>query len=273
MSAGRPARRAAALVVAWLAGCASVPPPVEPGPVTPAPAPPATPAPSAPPPDLAAFEMQQRQAAEAAARQGRWTDAQWAWDVVIALQPKDADAAARRAQAAAAGQAAAAERLQRARQAQQRGDLDAAARAYLDVLALAPEQAEAAEALRAIERERVRRSPSRPFARAPAAKPPPASVETDARGVADSELEHASMLATQGEIDAAIALLQPTQEGRRKDPAAAALLGDLYWRQAERLLPTDRAGAIAALERCLRVQPRHAQARARLRELRGAPAP
>jgi hypothetical protein len=125
-------------------------------------------APGTPPENLTAFERQQRDAAEAAARQGRWLDAIWTWNIVLALSPNDADAKRQRAQAQHAIDAALPERLTRARAAHARGDIDTAARAYLDVLALAPDHAGAADALREIEHERVRRAHrAKPFSIVP----------------------------------------------------------------------------------------------------------
>jgi hypothetical protein len=221
---------------------------------------------------LAALERQQRDAADAAARQGRWVDAIWAWDVVLALRPRDADVARRRAQAVEAINAALPERLARARAARSQGDIDAAARAYLDVLALAPDHAGAADALREIERERVRRYQLGQPSRAVMARRAP--TNTSARGATveeRNEIEHASMLASQGDLTSAIAILQPLAGPRRGSATLRALLADLYLLQAEQLVATDRAGAIAALERSLQADPSQQQAAQRLRQLREVP--
>ena len=185
---------------------------------------------------LAAFERQQRDAADAAARQGRWVDAIWAWDIVLALRPRDADAARRRAQAVAAINAALPERLARARAARSRGDIDAAARAYLDVLVLAPDHAAAADALREIERERVRRYQLGQPSRAVMARRAPANASARSATVEErTEIEHASMLASQGDLKSAIAILQPLAGPRRGSATLRALLADLYLLQAEQL--------------------------------------
>ena len=230
------------------------------------------PAPSPVAATLAALERQQRDAADAAARQGRWVDAIWAWDVVLALRPRDADVARRRTQAVEAINAALPERLARARAARSQGDIDAAARAYLDVLALAPDHAGAADALREIERERVRRYQLGQPSRAVMARRAPAN--TSARGATveeRNEIEHASMLASQGDLTSAIAILQPLAGPRRGSATLRALLADLYLLQAEQLVATDRAGAIAALERSLQADPSQQQAAQRLRQLREVP--
>jgi hypothetical protein len=106
---------------------------------------------------VAAFERQYREQAAQAAALARWADALWAWDVVLALKPDDAEATVQRERAQRAAQAAVAEREPRAREAQQRGDADTATRLWLEVLSLAPEHAAAADALRQIERQRARR--------------------------------------------------------------------------------------------------------------------
>lgn len=262
------------MMAAVVCGCANQSPTVERAPAAaPAPLPPDDPATNGSTESLAAFERQQRDAAEAAARQGRWVEAIWAWDIVLALSPRDGEAARRRAQAEAAVTAALPERLARARAARSRGDLDGAARAYLDVLVLAPDNAAAADAMRDIERERVRRyqlgQPSRTvMARRAFANTAARGTTTEER----NEIEHASMLASQGDINAAIATLQPLSGPRRGSPTLKALLADLYLRQAEQLAPTDRAGAITALERSLQADPNQQLAAQRLRELRAAPA-
>jgi len=221
---------------------------------------------------LAAFERQQRDAAEAAARQGRWIDAIWAWDIVLALAPGDSEAARRRAQAQDAINAALPERLARARVARSRGDIDAAARAYLEVLALAPDHATASDALREIERERVRRYQLGQPSRAVMARRAPANNTNHAPTVEErNEIEHASMLAGQGEINGAIAMLQPLAAARRGSATLRALLADLYLRQAEQLAATNRAAAITALERSLQADPSQQQAARLLRQLRLPP--
>ena len=253
-----------------LAGCASPP----------AAAPPAAPPPAAPeaPPDpwaaaLAEFEARQRAAAEAAARSGSWSQALRAWDVLLALHPGDADLIRRRAQAQAAAQSAAADRLQRARQARQRGDQETASRLYLEALALAPGQAEAADALRAIERERVKRQFGAQLARNTPARRPAPAAGADASAAMEgerNEIEHASLLADQGELESAITLLKPIAASGRAEPAALALLAELYYRRAEALAASNPIGAIAALEQCLKTDPAHAKAAARLKQLRDA---
>lgn len=132
---------------ALLVGCAtpSAPPPAG--------APPATAAAAA----HAGFEQRYRERAMTAARQGRLADAALAWEVLTVLRPDRRDYRDALAQTRRDIDAALAERLPRAAQAQRRGELDTATQLYLGVLALQPDSAAAADALRAIERERVSR--------------------------------------------------------------------------------------------------------------------
>jgi hypothetical protein len=142
------------LTLALLAGCASK---------APAPA-------TAPPPSRAAWLsahhhrrtrpwlafQQQHRAAAAAEQRGQWTQVLWHLDVLLALAPAmpNCSAAAPRPNKPPSRRRRA---QQRARQARARGDHESATRLYLELLSLAPGDAEAAEALRALERERVKR--------------------------------------------------------------------------------------------------------------------
>lgn len=162
--------RSAGMLAALLAGCAGPPPMGRPVESPSAAAAPAAPSGAMPAPhSLVEFERRHREQAEAASRQERWLDAAGAWDVVLALRPQDTEAARRRAQAESSAAAAAAEKLRRARQARQRGETDTALRLFLETLALAPDNAAAAEGLRAIEFDRQRRAHAHPPPRPPAA--------------------------------------------------------------------------------------------------------
>lgn len=237
--------------IALLAGCAAAPE-LPPAAAPPAPAP--APVPVAAD-TLPAFERQQRDAAQAAARQGRWADAVWAWDVVLALRPDDAAASAARAAALASARRIAADREARAHQARQRGDIDGAVKLYLEALAVAPEDASAANALRDIERARTRRGNL---------AGPRSAQSRPAAAAGRNELEHASLLASQGEYESAIVLLTPLA---RSDARARTQLADIYWRQAQRLEARDRAAAIAALRHCLQLEPGHTAAAQKLKAL------
>jgi tetratricopeptide (TPR) repeat protein len=262
----------AALVL--LAGCASK----APAPATeaaPKTEPPVAVAPPTPDAAWSTFQQQHRAAADAAEQRGQWAQVLWHLDVLLALTPADAELQRRRTLAEQAAQAAAAERQQRARQARARGDHESATRLYLEQLSLMPGDTDAAEALRSLERERVKRQHLGQLSRntltrrmgAEPAMPANNMPAVGTGGTDRNELEHASLLASQGELDGAIAVLKALVNVRRPDPAVRRLLADLYVRQADSLLPTRRDAAIAALERAVQADPTHPRAVARLKEL------
>lgn len=255
----------------WLVGgCAS--PSLEP-----------EPGPNEPPQRKAAssqtdFETRQKERAVALGRQGKLAEAALAWEILGVLRPDVAEYREQWSRTQGQIESAVGERLQRATQAQRRGDLDAAAQGYLAVLALQPEHAQAADALRAIERERNKRNVLGRAARlAPAARAPaparPAGAEAVAANPAATtdrnDLEHAAMLTIQGDYDDAIQLLEKRLANARQDDVARALLADAYFQKAEELAPRDRAEAIAALEKSVRLDPAHPLAGARLKQLKG----
>ncbi len=313
-------RRAAWLALLPLVGCANVAPGVIAAPVVVAPSvavsgsaatpaagtalqdralaskpawpPPAFPMPSAA--EVASFAQAQRLAARNAVAAGQPVQAQRHWDVLLALQPSDAEALAGHAQASTALRAGAAERMARARAAQARGDTELAVRNYLEALAWEPEHSAAAEALRALEHQRALRNKPLSFARAPGARNPAGASAAGAgaeHGLAEdaTELEHAALLASQGELNAAIALLTPllrpetssTRAAHPRQPSASttkpapqandatvrANLADYHFMQAQRLASTDTTAARAALARCLRLAPQHPAAKALLAQL------
>jgi tetratricopeptide (TPR) repeat protein len=182
--------------------------------------------------------------------------------VLTAIRPEDATLALRRDRAVQAAQAAGAERLRRAKVALQRGETEAATRLFLETLYQDPGQAEAGDGLRSLERERVRRALLGAQGR----------VSVDGRsGAARNEVEHASLLAGQGDIDAAIAVLKPIGVGRSADLTVRRLLADLYFRQGMALLPANRPGALSALELAVQADPGHARALAQLQLLKVSP--
>ncbi len=278
--------------LALLAGCASKP---QPAPELPS-AQPALPQPEPriaepvpPNPQLRMFEERQREAARTFMRQQRWVDAQWAWQVILALHPQDGEALAQRAAASVAAAKAVAEKLPLAQLAQQKGEWDSATRWYLEVLSLDPGHAEAADALRQVERQRTKRgvvtgawglyttpagSGSRRTGSSRHTTDGVASVAgssdvTTALTVANQDMEHASLLAGQGELDAAIALLTPLLN--KPGPAAGAVrkqLLALYLDKAALLEKTDTASAVTSLELALQLAPNDKDARARLQSLK-----
>jgi hypothetical protein len=108
-----------------------------------------------------AFERQQRERAETAQRQGRLADAALAWEVLTALKPQRSEYRERLAATRAQVRSGVADRLGKAAVAHKRGELDGAVQHYLAALALDPLNDTAADALRAIERERQKRPAGR----------------------------------------------------------------------------------------------------------------
>ena len=184
----------------------------------------------------AAFEQRWHERALAQSRAGRLGEATQSWEILAALRPDVGEYRERLAATRRQVDAAVPERLQRAQQAWKRGELDAASTQFLSVLALKPGEAQAADALRAIERERNRAlylgKPSRiTLARGNGtgalhgAKP----ASTQASNQADrNDVEHAALLRTQGESEAAITLLEKYVAARGTDPAACRMLSELY---------------------------------------------
>ena len=107
-------------------------------------------------PPALAFEAALRQRALLQLRQGRLAEAAVSWEILAALRPQSADYRERLAQARRQIAEAVPERLRLAQAALRRGDAEGATTGFLSVLALQPDHAQAADALRALERERNR---------------------------------------------------------------------------------------------------------------------
>ncbi|MFT3859053.1 MAG: hypothetical protein QM742_16655 [Aquabacterium sp.] len=108
-------------------------------------------------PAQAAFEQQHLQAATREESEGDLAQAAWHWEVLAVLRPDKATYADHLTQTRARIAQEVVSRLRAARQAQQKGLTAEAMQRYLAVMALQPDHEEAAEALRALERERVRK--------------------------------------------------------------------------------------------------------------------
>jgi len=139
---------AAPCACALAAACAGLPPAPPP-----APAPPVAAAPT----PVVAFEQRTRERAEAAVREGRLAQAADDWEILTVLRPENTEWRDRLEALRARIELEAGLHLQRAQQAAKRGDVEAATAQYAAVLALQPAHRQAADALRAIERERNRR--------------------------------------------------------------------------------------------------------------------
>ncbi len=244
---------------------------------------------------VGAFETGHLQRAQDMEKQGQLAEAALSWEVLTLLRPDHTSYRESLAAVRKQIDTAVADRLQRGQQAQKKGDLETASNQYLTALSLQPDNATAADALRAIEKERNRRNylgtPSRitlrrgtndavapkvaaapksggkaaASATAGAANAAPASPAA-AGGGDRNELEHIAMLSAQGEVDEAIHQLEKRSAQDKRDPSARRLLADLYVRKAERVATTDRSGGINWLQKCLKLDPKHARATALMRQ-------
>lgn len=240
-----PLRAALLLLAAITAGCGTVPSGPGSG-ATPHDAPLAG--------GAAAFEQRQRDRALAQQREGRLGEAAVSWEILVALRPGSADYREKLAETRRQIDAAVPQRLQRAQQTWRRGELDTASSQFLGVLALQPDNAQAADALRSIERERNRILYLGKLSRITltrsnggalqAAKTAPASAPDR------NDLEHAAMLRTQGELDAAIVLLERYVATRGPDPTACRMLDEMALQKAGAAGRTKPAGNAAGARAC-----------------------
>lgn len=222
------------------------------------------------------YEQQQRDRALAFARQKRLADAAIVWELLTVLRSDVAEYRERLADTERQIEVAVAERLPRAAQAAQRGEIDNASQLYLAILALQPLNETAADALRGLERERNKRTYLGKFSRATLTRRAIADAEMPANVIASSsgglagrnDVEHAALLAGDGEFDDAIGLLDRRLVLDPKDSAARRLLADVHYRRGELLLPRDRPAAIAALEKSARTYPAEPRAANRLKQLK-----
>ena len=243
------------------------------------------------PPEPTPYELNQIERAQLLARQGKLAEAALVWEMLMTIRPGVAQYQNRHSELQRQMSVAANDRIQKAEQAAGRGQIEAATQHYLAALALQPADARVADALRSLERERVKRShlgklsrntltrramsegemggeldpapvSMRPSEASPAAKAP--QVGTQER----NDLEHASLLSSQGEHDEAIKLLEKRLASNRRDDPARLLLSDVYYQKAETLVARNRPAAITLLERSLRADPGHPKALLKLRELR-----
>jgi tetratricopeptide (TPR) repeat protein len=233
---------------------------------------------SAKPAGVAAFEVRLRERAETEARQGRLADAATDWEVLAVLQPASPEYRERLDDTRKLIEAAVPERLQRGQQALKRGDLDGAQANYLQALALDPDNTMAADALRAIERERNKRNflgkPSRltvgRVANEALVSMPAASTASSA---GRNDLEDAAALRAQGELIDAIALLERHLAADRRDVAACQMLAEMYYQQGETQVGVDDANAVIWYQKSLRLDAGNEQAVQRLKQLKkSAPA-
>lgn len=280
-------RRLALLTLPWaclglLAGCTSAPPAPGPVPADGAAVAPVRTAPSVN--GFSAFEREQTERAQQAEARGHWAQAVWAWELLTLLSPDDPQPQTRLAAARERARQLASAKMAAAETARHRGELDAAAQAYLEALALEPHRRESAQALRQVELERERRRLAARNARiggaAPVASRRPLDEAADGMAAASPEVtrrlqsarEHAAILVAQGDLDGAIQLLRDALPPR-PDAGARTQLADLYVAKAEALRRIDASAARAAVEAALALDRRHAGALAVQRQLAGPAAP
>jgi len=225
MTARTPLACRVAPVLLVFATGACVSPPEQRGPAAAAPSAATLPTPAS------AYEQRLREQAQAQSRQGRLADAALSWEILTVLRPDAGDYRDRMNETRRLIEAAVPERLRRAQQAQRRGELDAATTQYLAVLALQPDHEQAAEALRAIERDRNRIRYLGKYSRITLERRNGTALQATAKKPAApldvNEVEHAAMLRTQGELDAAIALLERHIALQGPDPKACQMLADM----------------------------------------------
>lgn len=221
----------------------------------------------------AAFEQQQRERAKDLTRQGAFGEAAIAWEVLALLRPDVVEYAENLRRTQSRIEARVAQRMLAADQARRRGEADQAAQLYLHALADDPLNTQAAQALRAIERERNRRNylgkPSRltltRYATAEAEQSRAALSSVDR-----NDLEHASLLMHQSEYAEAIRILERYVKVFPQDEAARKALADACYQLAERKQANEPTAAQALLRRAVKFDPAHDQAAKRLRQLSAA---
>jgi hypothetical protein len=214
--------------------------------------------------EAAAFEARQRALADLAETRGQWAQAAWAWEALLALRPADATLTARLQRAQQAAASLSTLRVQQSRLALQLNDADSAQGLLLKALLAQPTNAEAIDGLRALERTRVRSQMQ--------AEPSPMALPSSPTPPVRAELEHASLLAAQHDLDGAIGLLLPLASGRLPNPSARRDLSTLYLRQAALLRSSEPAKAMTLLQRSLQMDGSNTQAAALLRAWRQAAA-
>lgn len=229
-------------------------------------------------PEVDAFEQATLIEAQANMQQGHLAEAAMNWEVLSVLRPSRAAYAQQLAQTRELIAQKVTAQLPAARQAHQRGLLDEASQRYLAILALQPDHTAAAQALRDIEQQRNKQRYLGRYSRLTLAKAATSKQMAQGKQAANTTLaaernalEHAALLAGQGEFDDAITLLQQALAARPKDGATINLLADVYFRQAGSLEGRDKPAAVAALRLCLRWAPAHTEARRKLAQLTSRP--
>ena len=241
---------------------------------------------------LERFVAEQIAQAQQATRDMRLAEAALAWEALSLAMPQRAEFAASLEQTRRVIAQAVAQRMAVAAAARQRGDHTTSERAWLGALALDPAHAPAAAALRQLERERhqasvvgrfgappgapLRASTVAAFASPGRAASTPSAVggrALEAASVSVGQrnlLEHASLLASQGDMDAAISLLAEQLARTPNDSPCRLALAALHVQRADLRFGAHPKAAVEDLQRALRLNPRLESVRLRLRQLQRA---
>lgn len=222
----------------------------------------------------AAFELQQRERARDLTRQGAFGEAAIAWEVLSLLRPDVDEYAENLRRVRSRIETRVAQRLQAAEQSRRRGDNEQATQQFLQVLGDDPLNTQAADALRAAERERNKRNYLGKLSRLTLARSSMVEAEQSrAMPPPDdrNDLEHASLLMHQAEYAEAIRLLERYVKAFPQDEAARKALAEACYQSAERKLANEPKAAQVLLQRAVKLDPAHDQAARRLRQLSGAP--
>lgn len=249
-----------------LAACAQTPPATDTSPESPQRIQPGSP--------NATFEQQQRERAKDLTRQGAFGEAAVAWEVLALLRPDVDEYGENLRRVRSRIETRVAQRLQSADQARRRGENDQAAQLCLQVLSDDPLNTQAADLLRAIERERNKRNylgkPSRLTLTKSAMSNAEQSRATSPQ-VDRNDLEHASLLMHQAEYAEAINLLERYVKAFPQDEAGRKALAEACFQQAERIVENEPKTAQTLLQRAVKLDPAHSQAARRLQQLKNPP--
>lgn len=184
------------------------------------------------------FERLHRERAESLARDGRWFDAATEWEILFLLQPERAEYGRSLTEARSKAAEAAKQATVAANEARARGDLQNSVRLYLRALADDPADAEAARALREIEKDQISRGKTRPIARLPqsetngSSSKPSKSVSATQR----RELEAAVIVLHQGDYESSANMLEEYLRRYPNDDLATRALAEAYAQLAQQRL-------------------------------------
>ena len=191
-------------------------------------------------------------------QEGRWAEAATHWEILQLLRPDQPDYARKLAEARAESSHAAAEHLQEAAQARSQGQTNRAVMLYLKALSADPGNGEAAQALRDIEKERVRKSNFGPSARGASGEAALAALSSRrsskpyaAPSTAEGrELDSAILLLHQGDYSAAVQTLETYVRKNPHDDLGRRTLQDAYVDLArQRAKEGKKEEALAYLEK------------------------